>query len=201
MSSISDFLLTGLLTYGAPLFGIALMLGALGIPIPTSLLVVAAGAFSRQGTLNLLPTAGLGLLGTIIGDSLSFAMGRWGGNWVSRRFGGSSVWSSTQTTFNRNSRKAVFFTRFLLTAIALPVNLMAGSSCNFRRFFITVIAGETIWIFAYGGLGYLFGSQWELISQFLSDFGGLALGLVLLGGGIYYLIRQRKLGLVSVNNK
>ena len=177
------------------------MLGALGIPIPTSLLVVAAGAFSRQGMLSLLPAAGLGLLGTIMGDSISFAMGRWGGNWVSSRFGGSSVWNSAQTTFNRNSRMAVFFTRFLLTAIALPVNLMAGSSCQFRRFFVTVIAGETIWILVYGGLGYLFGSQWELISQFLSDFGGLVLGMVLLAGGIYYLIRQNKLGTVSVNNK
>ena len=192
MSSISDFLLTGLITYGAPLFGVALMLGALGIPIPTSLLVIAAGAFSRQGMLSLLPAIGLGLLGTVMGDSLSFAMGRWGGNWVSSRFGGSSVWNSAQTTFNRNSRMAVFFTRFLLTAIALPVNLMAGSSCQFRRFFITVIAGETIWILVYGGLGYLFGSQWELISKFLSDFGGLALGLAMLGGSIYYFMRNRK---------
>jgi membrane-associated protein len=191
MSSISDFLLTSLITYGAPLFGLALLLGAVGIPIPTSLLVIAAGAFSRQGMLNGLPAAGLGLLGAVTGDSLSFALGRWGGNWVSRRLGGSSAWISAQTTFNRNSRGAVFFTRFLLTAIAIPVNLMAGSSCNYRRFFLTVIAGEAVWIIVYGGLGYLFGSQWELISQFLSDFGGLALGLACLGGGIYYLLRQK----------
>lgn len=192
MSSISDFLLTGLITYGAPLFGLALLLGAVGIPIPTSLLVIAAGAFSRQGMLNGLPAAGLGLLGAVTGDSLSFAMGRWGGNWVSHRFGGSSAWISAQATFNRNSRGAVFFTRFLLTAIAIPVNLMAGSSCNYRRFFVTIIAGEAVWIIVYGGLGYLFGSQWELISQFISDFGGLALGLAFLGGGIYYLLRQRR---------
>jgi LPXTG-motif cell wall-anchored protein len=86
---------------------------------------------------------------------------------------------------------AVFLTRFLLTAIALPVNLMAGSSCKFRRFLVTVIAGEAVWIIVYGGLGYLFGSQWELISQFLSDFGGLALGLAMLGGGVYYFMRKR----------
>jgi membrane-associated protein len=85
MSSISDFLLTGLITYGAPLFGLALLLGAIGVPIPTSLMVIAAGAFSRQGMLNLLPAAGLGLLGAVVGDSLSFVMGRWGGSWVSRR--------------------------------------------------------------------------------------------------------------------
>jgi membrane protein DedA with SNARE-associated domain len=192
MSSISDFLLTGLITYGAPLFGLALLLGAVGVPIPTSLLVIAAGAFSRQGMLNMLPAAGLGLLGAITGDSLSFAIGRWGGAWASRRFGGSSVWVSAQTTFDRNSRLSVFLTRFLLTALAIPVNLMAGSTCKYRRFFLMIIAGETVWIAVYGGLGYLFGSEWELISQFLSDFGGLALGLLLLGAGGYYLFRQRK---------
>jgi len=191
MSSISDFFLTGLISYGAPLFGLALMLGAIGIPIPTSLLVIAAGAFSRQGMLNLVPAAGIGLLGAVTGDSISFAMGRWGGNWVSRRFGGSSIWNNAQSTFNRSSRWSVFFTRFLLTAIAIPVNLMAGSSCQYRRFLVTVVAGEAIWILVYGGLGYLFGSQWEVISQFLSDFGGLALGLALLGGGIYYFMRRR----------
>jgi membrane-associated protein len=192
MSAISDFLLTGLITYGAPLFGLALMLGALGIPVPTSLLVIAAGAFSRQGMLDWLPAAGLGLVGAVAGDSLSFAMGRWGGHWVSRRFGASPLWMNAQTTFNRGSQMAVFLTRFLLTAIAIPVNLMAGSSCQFRSFIIYDIAGEIIWILTYGGLGYLFGSQWELISQFLSDFGGLALGLAALGAGIYFLVRQRK---------
>jgi membrane-associated protein len=192
MSSISDLLLTGLITYGAPLFGLALLLGAIGIPIPTSLMVIAAGAFSRQGMLNLLPAAGLGLLGAVAGDSISFVMGRWGGSWVSRHFGGSSAWIRAQSTFNHNSRLAVFLTRFLLTAIALPVNLMAGSSCRFRRFLVTVIAGEAVWIIVYGGLGYLFGSQWELISQFLSDFGGLFLGLAMLGGGVYYFISQRR---------
>ena len=192
MSTISDFLLTGIITYGAPLFGLALLLGAIGIPIPTSLLVIAAGAFSRQGMMNWLPTAGLGLLGAVVGDSLSFAMGHWGGSWVSQRFGASSIWTNAQTSFGRSSRTAVFLTRFLLTAIAIPVNLMAGSSCKYRRFLVYDIAGEIVWILVYGGLGYLFGSQWELISQFLNDFGGLALGLALLCGGLYYLIRQHR---------
>ena len=42
------------------------------------------------------------------------------------------------------------------------------------------LVGEAIWIFGYGGLGYLFGTQWEVVSDFISNFGGLMFGLVVL---------------------
>ena len=57
------------------------------------------------------------------------------------------------------------------------------------------IAGEALWILLYSGLGYAFGSEWELVSEFLSNFGGLILGLVVLGFGIRQVIvwqRQNK---------
>ena len=51
------------------------------------------------------------------------------------------------------------------------------------------ISGELTWIILYGGLGYAFGSQWELISNFISDFSGLLVGLVVLGVGVYLMFR------------
>jgi hypothetical protein len=41
-------------------------------------------------------------------------------------------------------------------------------------------------------LGYAFGSQWELISDFISNFTGFVLGAVVLGVGIFILIKVRK---------
>ena len=56
------------------------------------------------------------------------------------------------------------------------------------------IAGEILWIGLYGGLGYIFGSQWELVSEFLNNFGGLILGLVIFGFGIRQALNwQRKI--------
>ncbi|MFA6505681.1 MAG: DedA family protein [Treponemataceae bacterium] len=180
MSAITDFFLTSLSAYGTPLFTLALFLGAAGFPVPASLLVVAAGAFARQGLLDPALTALFGLLGAVAGDSVSFAFGRWGGALISRRFDSQSAWVKTRTVFDRNSRLAVFLTRFLITPAAFPVNLMAGVGCKYFRFFFTILLGQSIWIVVYGGLGYLFGSQWELISQFLSDLGGFALGIATL---------------------
>ena len=66
--------------------------------------------------------------------------------------------------------------------------------------------GEFTWIILYGGLGYLFGSQWELVSDFISNFGGLILGIVILGVGAWLGLRRRrvieneKVTVVNVNN-
>jgi membrane protein DedA with SNARE-associated domain len=62
----------------------------------------------------------------------------------------------------------------------------------FRKFFTFVVLGELTWVLLYGGLGYAFGSQWELISDFISNFSGFALGAVVLGMGIYLLVKFGK---------
>lgn len=175
MSEISELVQLGILLYGAPALGLAVMAGAFGLPVPSSLLLVIAGVISRQGNLDWYYAAALGLLGAVVGDSLGFALGRWGGKWASRRYGKSKLWVNAQSTFDRGSGVAVFLTRFLITTLAVPVNLLAGSSkLRFRSFFFYMIAGEAMWIMLYGGLGYLFSSQWQYLHSTLSYFGSAA---------------------------
>jgi membrane protein DedA with SNARE-associated domain len=191
--SLTDLFLTGMLAYGAPMLSLALFLGALGFPLPGTLFVIAAGAFVRQGIIHWGDSAGLALLGAVLGDSASYALGRFAAGWVERRFGYSTVWQQARQTFERRGGLAIYLTRFLLTALAVPVNLIAaGSGYAFWRFLLYDVAGELTWVALYGGLGYLFGSQWELISQFSSDFSGLLVGLVACGAGIYILLRRRR---------
>jgi membrane-associated protein len=189
--SLTDLFLTGMLTYGPPAFGLALLLGALGIPVPGTLFVLAAGAFGRQGILDLAAASGFGLVGAMLGDSTGYLVGRFAKGWVERRFGQSTAWQSAQQTFERRGGLAIYLTRFLLTPVAVPTNLIAGGSgYSFWRFLSYDGAGEVTWIILYGGLGYIFGSQWEAINQFISDFSGLLVGLVLFGAGLYLLVRR-----------
>ncbi|HKE33173.1 MAG TPA: VTT domain-containing protein [Candidatus Angelobacter sp.] len=187
---MSDYLLTQIINYGAPLFGLILFIGALGVPVPASILLVAAGAFSQQGVLDITSTALLGLIGAVAGDSLSFGMGYFAKEWVDKRFGGMQSWKSAQDTFASRAGLAVYLTRFLITALAIPTNLIAGGSgFRFRNFLTYDVAGETTWILLYGGLGYWFGSEWELVSNFINNFGGLMVGIVILIAGIVLAIR------------
>lgn len=189
--NLTDLFLTGMLAYGPSALGLALLLGALGLPVPGTLLVLAAGAFVRQGALDGITAAMLGLLGTIAGDSGSYAIGRFAQGWVQRRFGRSAAWLKAQSTFDQRGGLAVYLTRFALTPLALPVNLIAGGSgYAFWRYFVYDLTGELTWLAIYGSLGYIFGSQWELINDFISNFSGLLVGLVVLAAGIYFLVRR-----------
>jgi membrane protein DedA with SNARE-associated domain len=182
---MSEFLLTQVINFGTPLVALILFLGALGLPIGASVVLIAAGAFCQQGILNWQSAALLGLIGAIFGDALSFGMGYYAKGFVDRRFGKSSAWRSARISFQQRAGLAIFLTRWLVTAVAIPTNLIAGGSgYKFTRFISYDIAGEIIWIGLYGGLGYLFGSQWELVYDFMSNFGGLLLGLIIFGFGI-----------------
>jgi len=188
---MSDFLLTQIINYGAPLFAFILFLGALGVPVGASVILIAAGAFSQQGILAWFPAAALGLLGAIIGDALSFGIGFYAKEWVSDRFSNSKAWKSAEQTFDARAGWAIYLTRFLVTALAIPTNLIAGGSgIQFRRFITYDSLGELTWIVLYGGLGYWFGSQWELVSTAISNFGGLMLGLLILVSGVWLAIRR-----------
>jgi membrane protein DedA with SNARE-associated domain len=190
---MSDYLLTQIINYGAPLFGLILFLAALGLPLPASILLVAAGAFSQQGILNGFALATFGLVGVVAGDVIGFGMGFYARKWVSDRIEGSPTWKNARDTFKARAGMAVFLTRFLLTALAVPTNWIAGGSgIPFRRFLIYDTLGELTWIILYGGLGYLFGSQWELVGEFIKNFGGLIMGLFIVGAGVWLWNKRLK---------
>lgn len=177
---MSDFLLTQVINYGAPLLGIVVFIGGLGVPLPCTVLVIAAGAFARQGILPWHTTALISIISVIVGDSISYSFGYYASERVIERFGGSPRWLEAEKAFQKWGPLSIFFSRFLVTAIALPVNLISGTTrFPFRKFILFDALGEVVWIFGYGGLGYLFGSQWEVVSEFLSNFGGLVLGIIL----------------------
>jgi len=184
MSELTDTFLTAMLTYGPGALALALLIAALGIPLPATFLLLAAGAFARQGVLDGALAATLGVLASVLGDSGSYCLGRCGGALVLRRMDGTAAWRQAQATFDRRGALAILLTRFVLTPLALPTNLIAGSSqYAFRRFLVIDVAGEIIWVVLYGGLGYIFADHWEALSDLAGNLTGLLIGLLILAAG------------------
>jgi membrane protein DedA with SNARE-associated domain len=188
---MSDFLLTQIINYGAPILGVVVFLSALGIPFPATAIMIAVGAFSREGFLPWHTTGLVALICVVLGDCLGYGLGYYVRGPVLRRFGDSERWIKAESFFQQRGGMSILLTRFLVTGIASPVNIIAGTSnISFRTFLFYDFVGESIWVLGYGGLGYLFGNQWEVVSEFISSFGGLIIGLVLLGVGIWLGMRR-----------
>lgn len=177
---MSEYLLTQVINFGAPLLWLVVFIGGLGIPLPCTVLVIAAGAFARQGILPWHTTAIFSIISVVLGDMISYSFGFYAREKVLDRFSDTPRWRQAEKTFRKWGPLSIFFSRFLVTAIALPVNLMSGTTrYPFRKWLTYDAAGEIVWILGYGGLGYLFGSQWEVVSELLSNFGGVVLGLLI----------------------
>ncbi|MBP8002095.1 MAG: VTT domain-containing protein [Chloroflexi bacterium] len=189
-SELTNYFLTGIIANGPWMFGLALFIGAMGVPLPGTLFVLAVGAFIQQEVMQVSALlAGLG--GAILGDFVSYGLGWLARAWIVRRWQNAAAWQSAHSTFARHGGLAIYLSRFLFTPLAIPINLVAGSSGYPPfRFLLYDISGEITWIILYGGLGYIFGTQWELVNEYMGNVSGLVIGLIILGGGVYLLRRR-----------
>ncbi|MDZ7858868.1 DedA family protein [Sphaerotilus sp.] len=191
MTDLTEFLLTSLLNHGALVLGGTLFFAALGVPLPATMLLVATGAFSQHGVMGWQAAAGVAVVAAVAGDGCSYLLGRLVGERITSRWKDSKAWRSAEQQFERWGIWTVFLSRFLFTPIALPVNLIAGSTrFPWPRFLMAVVVGEVIWVLLFGGLGLLFADNWEALSQMASDVSGVLVGLLLLGVGAYALLRR-----------
>jgi membrane protein DedA with SNARE-associated domain len=190
--NLTEFFLSAMTTAGPLALALALFLGPVGLPIPTGLLVLAAGALARQGLMPWATALALGLAATVLGDLTSYGLGRLGSGWVARLAQRrADLWQRAQGWFQQRGGLAIYATRVLLTSLDVPTNLIAGSSrYAFQRFLAWDVVGRATWLLLYGGLGYLFGSQWQAVSQLISSY-GIWLGVAAAAaGGIAYLLRR-----------
>ena len=193
LSDLTNLPLSAIAAYCAGVLGLLFFLSALGVPLPSTLFVVAGGAFIQRGMLNLSTTIALSLVCVVLGDMLSYGMGRVLSRPMNARYGQSAPWQRAEEYFARRGGIAIVLTRCVLMPIAVPVNLVAGSSeYPVWRFAAYDVTGELIWLLGYGAIGYLFGSQWEYISAFISNASGPLVGLLIAGGGACALIHWQR---------
>ena len=158
--SITDLLLN----YGPLALAIVLFLGALGLPIPSTALILAAGALARGGLLDLPLSAVLAVAAALLGDAASYLLSRLGLAPVLSRLEGSTSWQRAERAFERWGGLTVLSSRFLVTPLSLPVNVIAGGvRYPFGSFILLCAIGEVLWVTLFGGLGYLFADSWREI--------------------------------------
>ncbi|MEZ4731991.1 MAG: VTT domain-containing protein [Caldilineaceae bacterium] len=181
--NLQTILLDAMATYGAFAIFAAILLASIGIPLPATFLLVAAGSFVMQGELNLWSVLSGGALGAILGDHIGYGIGRIGGRTfvhrISQRFNGEGMLAQAEATMQRWGGIGVFLSRWLLTAAGPYVNLTCGlMGYHLLYFSFWDILGELFWVLLYVQIGRFFSDQLATISDALGDLTWVVVGVI-----------------------
>lgn len=187
MSAVGD--------WGAVALAGILALSCLGIPVPTSLAMLAVGALVAEGEMELGPVIGYGIAGAVAGDQIGYFIGRLGGPPVaarlSARFPVAAAIDRARALVRRWGGLAVFFTRWLLSPTGPYVNLVSGMApLSWLRFTIAGVAGETVWVCLYVALGMTFSESVQTLADLLGNLSLFLVGLVATAGLGFALVRS-----------
>lgn len=181
--SLSDYLLSTLGVYGLPVLFACLLIGSVGIPLPGSLMLLAAGSFVEQGDLSLWPVLVLSATGAVLGDNLGYALGRFGGRRlaqrISRFIGGEERLKAAEKWLKRREGAGIFLSRWLITPLSPFINIICGATdYPWPRFLLYDVLGEALWVVLYVLLGRLFSDRVQAMSDLLGDFMWMLIGLI-----------------------
>ena len=158
------------------------------------MLVLAAGAIVRQGGSNPLLMIASCLAGSLLGESIYYASGRYAGAWIQAHAGRlvAGAWQKAQERFAAQAALTVYLTRFLLTPIGIPTSLIAGSRrYAYWRFALSAQAGDLMWVAGYGLAGYLLGASWQAVSASVTSYGAAIAGFVAAAVALGYLWQNK----------
>ena len=155
---MTDAALSLLSAYGGPALFVVLLLGAVGLPLPSTVLLLATGVVAAEGDVDRWAMAAWGTCGAVAGDQLGYALGRLAGTGIEERLGRHP---SLARNFGRARRitvrwggTGVFFTRWLLSPVGPAVNVVAGvAAYPWTRFAPLSLAGEALWVVLFMTLG------------------------------------------------
>ncbi|MBD3677059.1 MAG: DedA family protein [Rhodobacteraceae bacterium] len=181
---MSDYSFLLVSTYGAPIILAATLLSCLAIPMPSSVIMLAGGAFVASGDLGLAPVLAAAFGGAILGDNLGYQIGRSFGPGIITRLeqkpSRRDLIAKARAEVRKRGGVGVFFSTWLFAPLGPWVNLVAGATgLGRRRFMFWDTAGEAIWVAVYVGLGYGFAGYLDQVSDLLENSVGLLSALVL----------------------
>jgi membrane protein DedA with SNARE-associated domain len=173
-------------------------------PIPSEVVLPLAGSLSLTGRFTIPLITIVGMLGSLTGAFLFYALGKWLGETRVRNFIGKygkfallSVedFDKSKTWFDKYDEWVIFFSRMVPIVRSL-ISIPAGvSSMNLAKFSIYTILGTALWSFILSYAGRLLGEKWPVITDFINTYQNivLAVGLFVVVAFITNrLVRKKK---------
>ena len=194
---IQNILLHWITQYGCIGLFLFLVLGVFAIPFPVETLLILAGFLVSTGHFDFLSTVVLAFLGTIVGTTLGYGMGRFLGSsfvWRCMRaihFSEKDV-QKVDVWFRRGAGKWTLMFGYFCPGIRHLAAVFAGSSkLAMPIFAFFAYSGGLFWSSSFILLGYAAGRKGELVLNRIYEHLFIGVGILLLGLALYFVIQRR----------
>lgn len=188
-------LFLGMMASGGYLAVIVLMaIESACIPLPSELIMPAAGYLVQQGKMNLYLAATAGAIGCNVGSIFAYELGKRGGRPLLERYGkyvliGMGEIEAADRFFARYGSMAVLIGR-LLPAIRSFIAFPAGvARMKLVPFHIYTFIGSWPWCLGLAWLGYVLGEKWHSDPRVSAAFhsADALIGVVLVAGVAFFV--------------
>ena len=190
MNSIVQYLVQ----HGYLVLFAAVFANQVGLPVPSILFLLAAGALAGSGRLSLIPALGLALSASVLADWVWYEAGRrWGNTMLhfihSLASDPDAAERRSKKNFAKYGARVLIAAKFVpgLDAAAPPLAGLSGT--GLLRFLTFDAAGSGLWSGVYTGLGYAFSRDLDRAVAYAARMGQL-FGIVALAGLCIYLGRR-----------
>jgi membrane protein DedA with SNARE-associated domain len=188
-----------LLTYGYLLLFVWVLIEQLGIPLPATPVLLAAGALSAEHQISFPLALLAGLVATLTADSTWFSVGRRYGHHVLRILCKLSMEPTicvrrTQDSFGRRRGVTLMIAKFVPGLATLAPPVAGENGMPFLQFLFFDAIGGALWLTALLTVGRLFGDALKRdpsLLNWVGRFSGALLVLGILGFFIGRLVRRR----------
>lgn len=187
LAFISSLIVKIISTLGYAGVAFLMALQTIAIPIPSEIILPFAGYLAFAGRFNLWLVALVGALGSCVGATVAYYIGKKGGRPLVEKYGKYILLSQhdlavTENFFSRHGSKAAFFGMMLpvfRSFIAFPAGL---ARVQLKKFLIYVFLGSFVWSLLLAYLGMKLGENWDTLRERFKSFDNAIIGLIILAG-------------------
>jgi membrane protein DedA with SNARE-associated domain len=194
---MTEFFFDLVANWGLIVVALSAYFSCLAVPVPTSAVMLAGGAFAAAGDLVLWQVCSVAYGAALAGDQTGFQLGRLGGNWLNKRLETmpkrAVLYAKACHSVDKWGGLAVFFSTWAVAPLGPWVNFAAGAAgFSVWRFIILDAFGEAIWVAFYVALGYFFTANLDALAAMVSDWAGLIAAVVIALAAAVALLRLSK---------
>ena len=171
---MNEQVLAALARYGSPALFAIVAIAAVGVPLPVTLILIVTGSLAAQGAMNVWLAFAIASVGSVAGDQVGYAVGRWGGKplltRLSRMIGSAERIRELDKKAKSWGGAGVFFSRWLVTPLGPWINLASGiAEYSWLRFTLWDFLGESFGVGLYIWLGLVFSDSVQELGAILGN--------------------------------